>query len=59
MVREMYVVPSWRIGAQWGPGAMLEGIRLQGLTGDRTIGFEEMFESFDYNLDDQSMLGTC
>lgn len=58
MVREMYVVPSWRIGAQWGPGAMLEGIRLQGLTGDRTIGFEEMFESFDYNLDDQSMFGT-
>ena len=58
MVREMYVVPSWRIGAQWGPGAILEGIRLQGLTGDRTIGFEEMFESFDYNLDDQSMFGT-
>lgn len=58
MVREMYVVPSWRIGAQWGPGAVLEGIRLQGLTGDRTIGFEEMFESFDYNLDDQSMFGT-
>lgn len=58
MVREMYVVPSWRIGAQWGPGAVLEGIRLQGLTGDRTIGFEEMFESFDYNLDDQSVFGT-
>ena len=58
MVREMYVVPSWRIGAQWGPGAVLEGIRLQGLTGDRTIGFEEMFESFDYNLDDQSIFGT-
>lgn len=58
MVKEMYVVPSWRIGAQWGPGAVLEGIRLQGLTGDRTIGFEEMFESFDYNLDDQSMFGT-
>lgn len=58
MVREMYVVPSWRIGAQWGPGAVLEGIRLQGLMGDRTIGFEEMFESFDYNLDDQSMFGT-
>ncbi len=58
MIREMYVVPSWRIGAQWGPGAVLEGIRLQGLTGDRTIGFEEMFESFDYNLDDQSMFGT-
>ena len=58
MVREMYVVPSWRIGAQWGPGAVLEGVRLQGLTGDRTIGFEEMFESFDYNLDDQSMFGT-
>ena len=58
MVREMYVVPSWRIGAQWGPGAVLEGIRLQGLTGDRTIGFEEMFESFDYNLDDQSTFGT-
>ena len=58
VVREMYVVPSWRIGAQWGPGAVLEGIRLQGLTGERTIGFEEMFESFDYNLDDQSMFGT-
>lgn len=57
-VREMYVVPSWRIGAQWGPDSILEGVRLQGLSGDRVIRFSEVFESFDYNLDDRSAFGT-
>ena len=57
-IREMYVIPSWRIGAQWGDDSVLEGVRLQGLAGDRAIRFSEVFESFDYNLDDRSAFGT-
>lgn len=57
-IKEMYVIPSWRIGAQWGEGSVLEGVRLQGLAGDTTIRFSDVFESFDYNLDDQSAFGT-
>lgn len=57
-IKEMYVIPSWRIGAQWGQDSVLEGVRLQGLAGDQTIRFSDVFESFDYNLDDQSAFGT-
>lgn len=57
-IKSMFVIPSWRIGADWGEGSVLEGVRLQGLSGDRTIGFKDVFESFDYNLDDQSAFGT-
>ena len=59
-IKSMYLIPSWRIGAKWGDGdkQMLEGIKLQGLAGDKTISFSDVFESFDYSLDDQSAFGT-
>lgn len=58
VIKSMYLIPSWRIGAEWGETSILEGVKLQGLSGDQTIGYDNVFESFDYNLDDQSAFGT-
>ena len=58
-VAEMYVIPSHRVGVMHGDtGNPFEGIKLVGLAGDRLITPEEVFESFDYNLDDTSWFGT-
>ena len=57
-VSEMYVIPSWRIETN-SEGA-IEPLKSIGLVGTRTgeIKMEDMFESFDYNLDDTSFFGT-
>lgn len=58
-IHEMYVIPSHRIANERGDiSAPMKGGRLIGLGGDRMITMEEMFESFDYNLDDTSYYGT-
>ncbi len=58
-VAEMYVIPSHRVGVMHGDDSNpFAGIKLVGLSGDRLITPEEVFESFDYNLDDTSWFGT-
>lgn len=61
MPKQMYVIPSHRISAKWGAGdtsALMEGVNIIGAVKDKTIPFTEVFESFDYNLDDTTMYGT-
>lgn len=57
-VSEMYVIPSWRIETDSdGKLQPLKGIVMSGTsTGD--ISMDDVFESFDYNLDDGSFFGT-
>jgi phage portal protein BeeE len=54
----MYVIPSWRIETD-SDGAVLplKGIHLVN-TNAADISPENLFESFDYNLDDESFFGT-
>lgn len=57
-VSEMYVIPSWRIETDSdGAIAPLKGIHLTN-TNVADIRMENLFESFDYNLDDTSFFGT-
>ena len=57
-VGEMYVIPSWRIETESdGSLTPLKGIGLVG-TPKGEIRMEDIFESFDYNLDDGSFFGT-
>lgn len=57
-VSEMYIIPSWRITTD-GDGRLqpLKGINLVG-TSTQDISMDDVFESFDYNLDDTSFFGT-
>lgn len=55
-VKEMYVIPSHRIVIREGKAQPVEGIRINGTTGK--IDIDNIFESFDYNLDDTSFFGT-
>jgi phage portal protein BeeE len=57
-VPEMYIIPSWRIETD-SDGAVLplEGIHLVN-TNAVDISPENLFEIFDYNLDDESFFGT-
>ena len=57
-VSEMYVIPSWRITTD-GDGKLqpLKGINLVG-TSAADIKMDDVFESFDYSLDDTSFFGT-
>ena len=57
-VSEMYVIPSWRIetGSE-GKLQPLKGIVMSG-TSKGEISMDDVFESFDYNLDDGSFFGT-
>ena len=57
-VGEMYIIPSWRIETN-GEGKLtpLKSIGLVG-TPKSEINMEDIFESFDYNLDDGSFFGT-
>ena len=56
-VKEMYVIPSWRVGTD-SKGQMLplSGIYLNGTMVD--IPSDQIFSSFDYNLDDTQFFGT-
>lgn len=57
-VGEMYVIPSWRIETNSdGSLTPLKSIGLVG-TPKGDIKMEDVFESFDYNLDDGSFFGT-
>jgi phage portal protein BeeE len=57
-VGEMYVIPSWRIETESdGSLTPLKGIGLVG-TPKGEIRMDDIFESFDYNLDDGSFFGT-
>ena len=57
-VSEMYVIPSWRIESDSdGKLQPLKGIVIAG-TSKGEISMDDMFESFDYNLDDGSFFGT-
>lgn len=53
----LYIIPSQRVGAKSGK-PVFEGIQLLGVAGAPTIKMDEVFESFDYNLDDTSIFGT-
>jgi HK97 family phage portal protein len=57
-VSEMYVIPSWRIETESdGKLKPLDGIVVAG-TSKGDIKMDDVFESFDYNLDDASFFGT-
>ncbi len=57
-VAEMYIIPSWRIETNSDGGlAPLKSIGLVG-TPKGEIKMEDIFESFDYNLDDGSFFGS-
>lgn len=52
----LYVIPSQRVVVKNG-ATYVEGVQIYG-TSQKTIPIEEVFESFDYNLDDTSIFGT-
>lgn len=57
-VSEMYVIPSWRVETDSdGKLQPLKGIVMSG-TSKGEINMDDVFESFDYNLDDGSFFGT-
>ena len=57
-VGEMYIIPSWRIETlSDGRLKPIKGIGIAG-TAKGEIDMENVFESFDYNLDDSSFFGT-
>lgn len=57
-VSEMYVIPSWRIETDSdGKLQPLKGVVIAG-TSKGDISMDDVFESFDYNLDDGSFFGT-
>ena len=55
--RSLYVIPSQRVAVKNG-SPLFEGIQLNGVASPETITPQEVFESFDYNLDDTSLFGT-
>lgn len=52
----LYLIPSQRIVVKNG-APYVEGVQIYG-TSQKTIPMSEVFESFDYNLDDTSFFGT-
>ena len=57
-VKEMYIIPSWRIEVDRdGVVQPIRGIQLLG-TKPRTIQVRDLIEDFNYNLDDTSAFGT-
>ena len=57
-VSEMFVIPSWRVETDSdGKIQPLKGIVMSG-TSKGEISMDDVFESFDYNLDDGSFFGT-
>lgn len=58
-ITEMYVIPSHRIATDNGSAiAPLKGVKIIGVDDYSTIEMKDVFESFDYNLDDESYFGT-
>lgn len=55
--RSLYVIPSQKVAVQNGK-PIFEGIQLLGMGKADTIPATQVFESFDYNLDDTSLFGT-
>lgn len=55
---EMYIIPSQRVVTESGNLRLMDGIQLMGMGGNSSIKIEDVFESFDYNLDDRSLFGT-
>ena len=53
----LYLIPSHKVGAKGTSASLFDGIELIGM-GNEDIKAEEVFESFDYNLDDTSLFGT-
>lgn len=53
----LYVIPSHRVAVEAGE-PVFKGIQLLGVASPETIKPEDVFESFDINLDDLSMFGT-
>lgn len=53
----MYLIPSQRVVQKDGQ-AVFEGIQIYGVSGSPTISMTDVFESFDYNLDDTSIFGS-
>ena len=53
----LYVIPSHRVAVEAGK-PVFKGIQLLGVASPETIKPEDVFESFDINLDDLSMFGT-
>lgn len=59
--RELYIVPSWRVGTKFKPGewdgrledGIFEGILVNG----KQIAAREVFENFAYNIDDGTFFG--
>lgn len=54
--RSLYVIPSQKVAVQNGI-PFFKGIKLLGIS-EKEIDASEVFESFDYNLDDTSLFGT-
>lgn len=58
-VKEMYLIPSQKVGIKEGGAAKpFEGIKITTSGKEKLIKAEQVFESFDYNLDDTSFFGT-
>lgn len=58
-VTEMYILPSHKISVDRGGAAKpIKGVKLLATGDARTIEMKDVFESFDYNLDDTSFFGT-
>ena len=53
----LYLIPSQRVAVENG-NPVVKGIQLLGVPSAKTIPMSEVFESFDYNLDDTSFFGT-
>ena len=58
-VSEMYVIPAWKVQTNSaGDEQPLKSITITTADKKNEIGMEDVFESFDYNLDDTSFFGT-
>lgn len=55
---QLYIIPSQRVVTESGNLRIMEGIRIMGVGDEASISIDEVFESFDYNLDDTSLFGT-
>lgn len=53
----MYIIPSQRIAVESG-NPVIKGVQLLGIPSPKIIPMTDVFESFDYNLDDMSFFGT-
>jgi HK97 family phage portal protein len=58
-IKEMFIIPSQNVTVKRdGADKPIAGIKLMAAGTNKTIKIEDVFESFDYNLDDTSFFGT-